>query len=397
VLKLDDPSFLKTHPPLPRASRLPSVTDSVLTYGYPLGGNSLSITKGIVSRIEFTLYNYPVSGLKIQVDAAINSGNSGGPVVVDDKMIGLAFSRLVGNAQNIGYIIPNEEIELFLQQVAAGHISGKPVMYDDLQTLENPALRTFLKLDGATEGMIVNRPYRSDAAYPLKQWDVITAIGGTPVDDQGMIKITEDLRVDFRYRVQQVVRGGKVPLTIVRAGKALEVQVPVTSDRPLLVKPLEGSYPQYFVYGPLVFSTLTSNYAYAAIGNVQQTAGLAYLRSPLILDFGVEPTPDLEELVVISSPFFPDPIAKGYSPPGGVIVQSLNDVPVRSLRHLVAMLRDLKDDYVVLKFAGKVGETLVFRRSDLAAQTEHILDDNGVRAQGSPELMAVWQGKSAGK
>ena len=72
----------------------------VLAYGFPEGGNSLSITKGIVSRIEFAPYNFPVSGLRIQIDAAINPGNSGGPAVVGDKMIGLAFSRLSNARQH---------------------------------------------------------------------------------------------------------------------------------------------------------------------------------------------------------------------------------------------------------------------------------------------------------
>ena len=155
VLKLDDESFFDTHPPLSRAKALPEIQDMVMAYGYPEGGTSLSITKGIVSRIEFESYNYPVSGLRIQIDAAINPGNSGGPAVVGDKMIGLAFSRL-GTADNIGYIIPNEEIELFLQDIADGHYDGKPAMFDDLQTLENPALREFLKLDKAVEGMVVH-------------------------------------------------------------------------------------------------------------------------------------------------------------------------------------------------------------------------------------------------
>ena len=91
--------------PLARASALPQIKDAVLAYGFPTGGTSLSITKGIVSRIEFVPYNYPTSGLRIQIDAAINPGNSGGPAIAGDKMIGLAFSRL-GDAQNIGYIIP---------------------------------------------------------------------------------------------------------------------------------------------------------------------------------------------------------------------------------------------------------------------------------------------------
>ena len=151
VLKLEDESFFETHPPLQRASTLPGIKDAVMAYGYPEGGMSLSTTKGIVSRIEFTEYNFPVSGLRIQIDAAINPGNSGGPAVAGDKMIGLAFSHLSG-AQNIGYIIPCEEIELFLQDIADGVYDGKPAMFDELQTLENPALRAFLKLDKAVQG-----------------------------------------------------------------------------------------------------------------------------------------------------------------------------------------------------------------------------------------------------
>ena len=79
MLKLDDDSFFDAHPPLPRAAKLPEIKDAVMVYGYPEGGTSLSITKGIVSRIEFVPYNAPVSGLRIQIDAAINPGNSGGP------------------------------------------------------------------------------------------------------------------------------------------------------------------------------------------------------------------------------------------------------------------------------------------------------------------------------
>jgi len=118
----------------------------------------LSITKGIVSRIEFANYNYPVSGLRIQIDAAINPGNSGGPAVVGDKMIGVAFSRLGGNAENIGYIIPCEEVELFLKDIADGHYDGKPSMTDELQTFENSALRSYLKVDNSVTGIIVHQP-----------------------------------------------------------------------------------------------------------------------------------------------------------------------------------------------------------------------------------------------
>jgi len=51
-----------------------------------------------VSRIEFTVYHYSVSGLCIQIDATINPGNSGGPTV-GDKMIELAFARHDGHLE----------------------------------------------------------------------------------------------------------------------------------------------------------------------------------------------------------------------------------------------------------------------------------------------------------
>src|ERR1700719_2881188 len=230
VLQLDDPTFFDTHPAVARASKLPHIKDAVLAYGFPTGGNSLSITKSMVSRIEFVSYNYPVSGLRIQVDAAINPGNSGGPAIAGDKMIGLAFSKLSGDAQNIGYIIPNEEVELFLKDIADGHYDGKPAMYDDLQTLENPALRDYLKLAKTAEGMVVHHPARADAEYPLKEWDVVSRIGDAPIDNQGMVKIDKDLRVSFGYLIQHRATNGKVPMTLVRGGKTLAVQLPVSAE-----------------------------------------------------------------------------------------------------------------------------------------------------------------------
>ena len=270
VLKLDDESFFDTHPPLARANTLPAVKDAVVVYGFPTGGTSLSITKGIVSRIEFVSYNYPVSGLRIQIDAAINPGNSGGPAVAGDKMIGLAFSHLT-NAENIGYIIPTEEIELFLQGVDRGHYDGKPGLHAELQTLENPGLRSFLKLDKSVSGMVVRRAESEGPDYPLKQWDVITQIGDTPIDDQGTFKVSDQLRLTFTYLVQKLARDGKVALTVVRAGKVQHILLPVPSTRPMLLADSPGAYPPYFICGPLAFTAATAVNSSAA-GSARTTS-----------------------------------------------------------------------------------------------------------------------------
>jgi len=393
VLKLDDETFFDTHAPLERAKSLPLIKDAVMVYGYPTGGSSLSITKGIVSRIEFAGYNYQVSGLRIQIDAAINPGNSGGPAVAGDKMIGLAFSRL-SNAENIGYIIPCEEIELFLQGVAAGKNDGKPAMFEDFQTLENSALRAFLKLDKSVHGIVVHRPANPDPAYPLKEWDVITKIGDTPVDDEGMIT-SGGLHLNFTYLVQKTAQNGKVPLTLIRAGREMQLDLPVQSRLPLVLGGLDGTYPSYFVYGPLVFSTATQEFM-ADLGreeNRRLSRTLISSGSPLVKRFlDLQAFPG-EGLVVVSSPFFPHKLALGYSNPQSEVVKSVNGIAIKNLLHLVEVLRDCRDEMISIEFDNRSGEALVFPRADMVSATEEILTDNGVRSQGSPDTMAVWNVK----
>lgn len=396
VLKLDDESFFDTHAPLARASTLPEIKDAVLAYGFPAGGNSLSITKGIVSRIEFVSYNFPVGGLRIQIDAAINPGNSGGPAIVGDKMIGLAFSHL-GNADNIGYIIPCEEVELFLADVASGRYDGKPALFDELQTLENDALRSFLKLDKSVQGIVVHAPYRDDPGYSLKKWDVITRIGDTPVDDQGMIKLGPNLRVHFKYLVQKVAVKNEVPLTVVREGQERAIQLPVQSERPMLLRDLRGAYPPYFVFGPLVFSVASMQYVGGLSGNAGLMNILSIVHSSLITRRGDAPAFAGEELVVISAPFFPHKLSKGYSNPISHVVKSVNGIPIRNLLHLVAVLRDSKDEFLTFEFDNRDSEAPVLRRQEALAATDDILNDNGVRAQGSPDVLAVWNAPPAKK
>jgi S1-C subfamily serine protease len=385
VLKLEDESFFEGRTPLPRAARLPAVKDSVMVYGFPTGGTTLSITKGIVSRIDFTLYNFPTSGLRIQIDAAINPGNSGGPAVDDHKMIGLAFSRL-GGGDNIGYIIPCEEIELFLQDVADGRYDGKPAIFDALQTFENPALRTFLKAARGVDGIIVTETDTRDPGYPLKPWDIITQIGETRIDNEGMVRVG-DIRVRFSYMLQKIAQTGTAPLTIFRNGQEMKLDLPVSPRRPMLIPDLDGAYPSYFVYGPLVFSSATQLFL-AGLNNA--AIGFAAVGSPLSKRRSDRPDFPGEELVVVSSPFLPHKLSKGYSQPQFRVVESVNGVAIKNLDHLVATLRDATDEFVVLTFAGRKFETLVFPRKEMVAATEEILGDNGIRAQGSADMLATW-------
>lgn len=395
VLTVEDPAFFKTHAAIPRSRPLPRIKDAVLAYGYPTGGTSLSITKGIVSRIEFVDYNLQSSGLRVQIDAALNPGNSGGPVIDGDHMIGLAFAT---QGNNIGYVIPTQEIDLFLDDVADGHYHGKPAMHDVLQTLENGDLRRFLKLDSSIHGVVVHRPYRTDATYPLKEWDVITAIGSTPIDDQGMVVLGPDVRVRFQVLIQSLAKNGTVPLSIQRGGKTLNVSLPVSSRFPLVLSTLDGQYPAYFIYGPMVFTNASlEDIPVVTAAQAQRGAlgALAMFKSPIFSRVGDAPNADLDEIVIIPSPFLPHKITAGYDNPAGAVVARVNGQPIKSLRQMVKVLRELKDPFVRFEFEPADRPAIVFDRSAVEAATEEVLTDNGIRAQASPELLAIWQGKPA--
>ena len=163
----------------------------------------------------------------------------------------------------------------------------------------------------------------------------------------------------------------------------------------MLIADMKGEYPSYFIYGPLVFSKATQEFLALISNNVQMLSALSFLGNPMITRRGDAPSADQEELVIVSSPLFPHKLSKGYGNPPASVVDTINGTHVRSLSHLVALLRDLKDDFVTFEFDQRNGEALIFARKEMVDATEEILNDNGVRTQGSPDLMEVWQGKRA--
>jgi S1-C subfamily serine protease len=394
LITIDDPAFFEEHPPLARTDKLPRVEDAVHVYGYPEGGQDLSITKGIVSRIEFDAIYYDTRGLRIQVDAAINPGNSGGPALVGDRMIGLSFSRLQ-QSDNIGYLIANEEIELFLKDVADGKYDGKPAIYEHTQTLENEALRGKLKLGNDTTGVLVWKPDRPEASYPLKPWDVITKIGDHAIDNSGMVRVGENLRLNFRYFVQSLARDGAVHLGVVRDGQRVEVDLPVSAHRERLFPYCDAYYPSFFVWGPLVFSTATDDLIDVFSSPQVAMAWFSfftYRGSPMVTRRGDRPAFQGEEVVVLLD-MFPHRTTKGYEKPNYYAVAQVNGTPIRNLRHLAETLRDTADVRVAISFVEKETPVLVFDRREILDASDDILSENGIRKICSDDLKGVWEGK----
>ena len=174
----------------------------------------------------------------MQVDAAINPGYSGGPALVDGKMVGLASSRLVG-AQGISFILPNEEIDAFLDDVRDGRYEGKPRLSAEYQAIENEGLRKRLGLGRDAGGIVIRRPV---PAVPgsLREFDVLTEIGGTPIDREGMVRVRDGLRLPFLYLVPKLEHTGTVPVRLWRDRRTLELALPVERSVDSLIRDLDG-------------------------------------------------------------------------------------------------------------------------------------------------------------
>jgi S1-C subfamily serine protease len=392
ILTLKDEKFFNKRVLLPRAAELPRIQDRVSIYGFPIGGNDLSTTRGEVSRIEYGPYGRGI-GPVIQVSAAINPGNSGGPAVVDGKMIGLVFSR-VQNAQNIGSLIPNEEIETFLDDVKRGRPSSKATLASLVifQPLENKALRRRFKVDPAVRGVLVQVPSGTEASSPLQPYDVLTKIGDYPIDNLGLVQLKNGLRAPLLYLVPRLARDQAVAATVWRRGREMAVSLPVTRHDHRLVRPYQGEPLSYFIHGPLVF----------AQGRSDDVPLYARMNRTFYLDNSplVTRADDLvrfpgEELVVVSSRMLPHASTKGYADPAGKVVKDLNGQQIKNLGHLVELIRDCKEEFLTFRFADNFSEVLVFDRKELEKATEQILDDNGIplTRRGSPNMLKVWKAR----
>ncbi len=262
ILSVDEKGFFDGVKPLEFDS-IPNIQDRVTVYGFPKGGNTLSVTSGIVSRIEHSRYVHGgESFLAIQIDAAINPGNSGGPAISSGKIVGVVMQEM-RRSQNIGYIVPTPMIKHFLDDIKDGRYDGFASMGVDTQSLENEAIREMYGMDKNSSGeLVIDIVYNSSAKGILKKGDIITHIDGHKISNDGSVEFRRHQYTSYKYFIDLHQIGESVVLDIIRDKKPLKLKVKLTkrADDFLLVKTMRfDKPPQYFIYGGYVFVPLTRN------------------------------------------------------------------------------------------------------------------------------------------
>ncbi|MCF6245383.1 MAG: serine protease [Sulfurovum sp.] len=262
LLKVEKEAFFKGVTPL-TFGELPAVEQKIVVYGYPMGGSTLSATIGVVSRVEH--HTYAHSGemfLAIQVDAAVNPGNSGGPALSGGKIVGVVM-QVITKSQNIGYLVPVSMVKHFIDDMKDGKYDGFADLGLGTQKLENPALRRYYGLDDNVTGKLIDKiVYNSTLKGVLKEGDILTKVDGFNIEDDGTVAFRRHEYTDYHYVVDAYQMGATVKLEFIRDKKKMEVdaELKYTSDDMYLVKTTRyDEMPTYFVYGGYVFSPLTRN------------------------------------------------------------------------------------------------------------------------------------------
>ncbi len=376
LLKVKDKAFFKGVTPL-KFGKLPEVEQQIVVYGYPMGGSTLSATIGVVSRVEHHTYAHSgESFLAVQVDAAVNPGNSGGPALSDGKIVGVVM-QVITKSQNIGYLVPVTMVQHFIDDMKDGRYDGFADLGLGTQKLENPAMRRYYGLDDNMTGKVIDKiVYRSPAEGILKENDIITAIDGHNIENDGTVEFRRHEYTNFYYYVDRHQMGEKVKLSIIRNGKAMDVEVPLTKtgDDMFLVKTTRyDEMPTYAIYGGYVFSPLTRNLIRSTNRNRLK---LSYLASKW-------QTKEKEEVVVLLKVLASD-ISRGDNNFGMWVIDKVNGKPFKNFKEFFALMQQNKEPYYLLE--DNDGVKVIIDRKEAMAKQREILEKYNVEYDRSEDL-----------
>jgi S1-C subfamily serine protease len=377
LLQVEDEDFFKDTVPL-EFGVLPDMQDNVTVYGYPMGGHTISVSTGIVSRIEHNRYAH--SGkrfLSIQIDAAINPGNSGGPTISNGKIVGVVMQGIT-LAQNIGYMVPVDVIQHFLKDVEDGKHDGFPKLGIMTDKIENPSLKEYYKLSEDSGGILVVDIVHNSALKDILQIDdIITSIDGNRIENDGTVQFRENQYTHFKYFIDLHQYGDEVTLEVLRNGekKLLKAKLPDTaSDERSSYAVLEyDKMPTYFMLGGYVFSPVTQNLLNSSASPM---LGLRYAATKF-------PKKEKQELVVLLKVLASSHSRGDY----GVSmwhIEKVNGKEFKDFREFYKLVLETKEKFVILE--DEDGAKVVINKEEAKKAEPELLRRYSIKANKSDDL-----------
>ncbi|NBR71062.1 MAG: PDZ domain-containing protein [Proteobacteria bacterium] len=381
LVQVEDTDFLKGTSVLP-IGEIPELESVVSVYGFPIGGDRLSVTRGVVSRIDYNSYTHSgrESHLAIQIDAAINPGNSGGPVMQADKVVGVAFQGFRGDvAQNVGYMIPTPVIRRFLKDVEDGHYDHYVDLAIRWMPLENPAMRHYYQRPNDGQGVVVTDIFSEGSADGvLQKGDVLLSIDGHPIESDGSVRL-DGQPVQLEEIVERKFAGDTVELGVWR-NQALEKRK-ITLRPAEMFSMYENLYeepPRYVLYGGLVFQPLTANLMAVLAGGADLRLRQTYTLFGQDQIYRETPEP------VILASVLPDRSNVYLVGLAGQVVREINGRRIRTLADVLPALES-GGERTVIRFEGDQ-RPAVLKKGEVDQVMPRIMTQYGITQAHRTEL-----------
>jgi len=375
VLQVANKDFFKDLQAL-EISDLPELYQEVSVVGYPVGGESLSITKGILSRVEQQTYAHSQRFLLAgQIDAAINPGNSGGPVVVGKKIVGVVMQAYnSNNTMNLGYFIPPSIIRHVLKDSEDQHYDGFPSLGIVTQNLENPSAKLYYGLNENQNGVLVNKVFSHGiAANILQKNDVLLSIDNYDIASNSTINYTPSIKSHYIHAVNLHHPDDKIKITYVRAGRTYTTEVIAQKNLRgfQLVKELTyDKLPKYYIYAGLVFVPLNKNLL-QHLGD-----GKINISTPWV-------SPEKQEIVIISQVLTAD-VNLGYHNFLGGMVKELNGIPIQNFAQFTQLLQQNTAKNIIIE--DEYEQQIILNHAQALASEVNILQRYNIPARHSKGL-----------
>jgi len=376
LLKVEEKAFFEGVKPL-TFGPLPNVEQRIVVYGYPMGGSTLSATIGVVSRVEH--HTYAHSGetfLAVQVDAAVNPGNSGGPALSDGKIIGVVM-QVISKSQNIGYLVPVNLVKHFIEDMKDNKYDGFADLGLGTQKLENPAIRRYYGLDDNVSGKLINKVvHNSTLAGILEVGDILTSVDGHNIEDDGTVEFRKHEYTYFHYFVDLYQMGDTVELEVIRDRIPMKVNALLkhTSDDMFLVKTTRyDTMPRYFIYGGYIFSPLTRNLIVSTKRNRLKLSNLASRWQES----------DKDEVVVLLKVLASD-ISRGDNDFGMWPIDTVNGETFKNFEEFYQKMEVVTARYIVLE--DKHGVQVIIDKKEAQAKQDEILKKYNIEFDKSIDL-----------
>ncbi|MEZ5452039.1 MAG: serine protease [Thiothrix sp.] len=379
LLRTKNPDAYKGVKPL-ELGELPKMQQQVEVYGFPIGGNTLSVTRGVVSRIEKQNYVHTGENLiAVQVDAAINFGNSGGPVISGGKVVGVAMQSGF-LTENIGYMIPTPIIRHVLNDVKDGQVDGYGFHGFMAQSLENPALRDKYGLSEDQTGMLVHKVYKqSPADGKVQIGDIVTEIDGHKIENNGTVEFRPGEYIDYTHYIDMHQIGEDLKVKIIRdkQEQAISLNLEKPGKEYLLVKPNQyDKQPSYFIYGGFVFMPLNQDVIDAMDGLPARIGALTY----------ESPDENRSEAVIMTK-VLPADINKDYHHDSNLLIEKINGENIRNFAEFFQKIQSASSDFITLETADDY--QIVIERKEALANQPNILSRYGITSDRSKDLQAI--------